>query len=159
MNVQEMSIEQLINQYELSPAELKTSLVGLSSEQLLATPFPGKWSIQQIVCHLADAEAGALQRIRRIVAEDHPTIGLWDQDAFATKLYYESTPIQLALDAFAALRAFNVHLLRRLPEESYLTRSGVHPVRGEWTLRRAFEVYSEHGVKHLEQIERIKTTF
>ena len=63
-------------------------------------PAPGKWTIRQIVRHLADTEIVVGMRLRQIVAEDKPTLVPFDQDAWAAHVGYSQA------DAFDSLRRF-----------------------------------------------------
>src|SRR6266513_434860 len=86
----------LIDQYEAGPAKLKQAVVGLSRDELLAAPIPGKWSTQQVVIHLADAEAALADRMRRVLATDDAQLLAWDENKFAANLHYD---MQSAEDA------------------------------------------------------------
>ncbi|MCE9545924.1 MAG: DinB family protein, partial [Planctomycetia bacterium] len=81
-----MSHAQWIHQYLAGPDMLRESVAGMTPEQLRATPVPGKWSTQQIICHIADFEPVYADRMKRAIASDEPTVMSGDQDAFAAKL-------------------------------------------------------------------------
>ena len=49
-----MSHDALIEEYLAGPDLLRRAVAGMTRDQLLARPIPGKWSTQQVVCHLAD---------------------------------------------------------------------------------------------------------
>ena len=52
-------------------------------EQLVARPIPGKWSTLEVICHLADFEIVYTDRIKRVIAENEPTMFAGDPDQFA----------------------------------------------------------------------------
>src|SRR5437588_11077478 len=86
----------LIDQYENGGEKLRQASRGLTREDLLAVPVPGTWSIQQIVLHLMDSDLIAADRMKRVIAEDNPTLIGFDETKFAKNLHYEE---QSAADA------------------------------------------------------------
>ena len=69
-------------------AKLKKLIHGLTPKQLKWKPEPGKWSIAEIVAHLADAEIVGSWRMRSIIGESGTTIQPFDQDAWASLFQY-----------------------------------------------------------------------
>ena len=51
---------------------LRQAVQGLTREDLIARPGPVDWSIQELVIHLADSDAIAIDRMKRILTEDNP---------------------------------------------------------------------------------------
>lgn len=107
-----------LHAYATFPEQIATVVAELSPEQLQATPVPGEWSIQQILLHLADSEVVGYERLRRIIAEEHPPLQAYDEDAWGRGLYYHQQDCQLARDLFALLRQASAALLRQLPAET-----------------------------------------
>src|SRR5271156_3073874 len=122
----------LLERFRRGPELLAVATTGAAGTELDFKP-EGKWSVRQIVCHLADSEATGTMRFRQLVAEEHPVMSGWDQDAWASKLDYEKRKISQALELFRVLRAANYELLKDLPEEAY-SRTGTHTTRGELSL-------------------------
>ena len=118
----------------------------------------GKWSVRQIVCHLADAEAAAAMRMRQIIAEDHPTLPAWDQNAWAEKLDYEKRKISQSLELFRVLRNSNYEVLKDLPEPAF-ARSGTHTTRGELSLLQMVRMFAEHVENHVKQIRQVRAAY
>src|SRR5947207_3326719 len=85
----------LIDEYEGGGEQLALAIRGLTREDLLALPAPdapkevGKWSIQQVVLHLMDSDLIAADRMKRVIAEDNPTLIGFDETRFAQNLFYE----------------------------------------------------------------------
>ncbi len=148
------TIEQ-INAFEAIPSLINAALAGLSESQMHTGPAPGEWSIHEVVIHLADSETFGFERIRKTVAEEKPTLQVYDEDAWARNLRYQRQERQLALALFAAQRRSTAALLRMLPQEAW-ERTAIHPERGEIDLYAIFSIYLEHGGIHLAQIEHIK---
>ena len=65
-------------------AKLKKLIRGLTTKQLKWKPEPGKWSIAEILAHLADAEIVGSWRLRLIVGASGTTVQPYDQDVWAS---------------------------------------------------------------------------
>src|SRR5262245_48337554 len=94
-----------------TPDALRRAVADLSPERLRAAEAPGKWSVGQVVRHLADAEIVWGWRLRLVLSQDRPAITGYDQDAWAERLHYDAAPVGEALDEFALLRRTHVRLL------------------------------------------------
>jgi hypothetical protein len=138
----------LIDTYEQGAYEPARAILGLPREALVATPVSGTWSIQQIVLHLLDCDLIASDRMKRIVAEDNPTLIGFDETAFARNLFYDELDAHLAADVFAKNRLLTAALLRRLPDAAF-DRFGTHNERGRVTLADLVRTYTDHVPHHL----------
>lgn len=139
------------------PAALREAVAGLSAEQLSTPEAPGKWSVRQVVQHLADSELVGGFRFRMVLAHDRPELMGYDQDAWAERLRYAEADIDAALDQFTALRRANLRLLERAsPEEQ--KRVGLHVERGEESLAHMMRMYAGHDMVHRRQLARIRAT-
>jgi hypothetical protein len=139
-----------------APQKLRKLLKGLTEKQLSRRPAPGKWSIKEIVAHLADGEVILGSRYRFIAAHDKPAIPGYDQDLFVEKLGIGNTTTDELLDDFEMARMLNTDLLARLPDEA-LDRVGIHSERGEESIWTIMTLYAGHDRVHLAQIETIRT--
>src|SRR5262245_14015507 len=134
---------------------LSRAINGLSAAQLRQPERPAKWSIGQILQHLADSEIVWGWRMRQILAHDRPPLTGYDQDLWAERLHYDEADPDLALEQFDVLRRANLRLLERAsPDE--LKRLGVHVERGEESLEHLCRLYAGHDLLHLRQIERVR---
>jgi len=147
-------VEELAMLFERLPAALE----GLGTEDVARPEAEGKWSILEVICHLADAEWVQGWRIRRILTEDRPVLELMDQDVWASRLGYLDTDLEDAMDQLRALRLANLRLVRRLGPDD-LSRVCFHPERGEESLRTVLELVAGHDGVHLDQIARIRAGF
>ena len=138
-----------------APERLRKLVKGLTEKQLSASPAPGKWSIKQIVAHLADGEVILGSRYRFAAAHEKPLIAGYDQDLFVEKLGVENTTTEELLADFELARAVNLGLLQRLPEGSF-ARIAVHAERGEESIATMVAMYAGHDRVHLDQIETIR---
>lgn len=151
MDVQVRS-ERLIR-YAQGPALLQTALAKYPAACLEYRPAPDKWSIQDIVMHLAESEVHGYIRGRTIVAEPGGGILAYDQDRWAQSLDLGAQPLAEAVDLFRLLRELMARQLRSLPEEAW-SRHAQHPERGPVTLDFWLEIYVGHLDTHLAQMER-----
>ncbi|MBK5254553.1 MAG: DinB family protein, partial [Vicinamibacteria bacterium] len=98
-----------------TPARLKATLKGVPKKLLLWTPGPGKWSILEIVAHMRDMEKDAyLDRYRRILAEENPTLPDLDGDLIALRDDYRSMKVTDVLRDFGKLRRECLKLLKSM---------------------------------------------
>jgi hypothetical protein len=138
-----------------TPAMLTQAVEDFPPE-LFGTPeAAGKWSVRDVVQHLADAELVGGVRFRMVLAHDRPQIPAFDQDLFANRLRYDESNIVDALRDFTALRSMNLRLLERTSLEDR-ARVGLHSERGEESVDLMLKLYAGHDVVHLRQISRIK---
>ncbi len=135
--------------------QIAASIDGLTPAQMQIIPASGEWSIHQILIHLPDSEAVGYERIRRVIAEERPTLQDYDEDAWTRNLHYHRQDPQMALALFKLLRQTSAALLRQLPAETW-ERTGLHTTNGEMSLYSIFQTYLQHGEAHLRQIEDVK---
>lgn len=138
----------IVEQYAEGAGILADSIHGLTREDFLAYPVPGTWSIQQIVLHLMDSDLIASDRMKRIIAEDHPPIIGYDESAFSKKLFYDRLDPSLATEIFRLNREMTSVILRHLPEAAF-ARAGTHNERGQMTLGEMVKLYVWHLDHHL----------
>jgi uncharacterized damage-inducible protein DinB len=139
----------LIETYAAGGPILRQAVEGLSSENLLARPGPGNWSIQELVIHLADSEEIAVDRMKRIVTEDNPTLLYADETAYVERLFHDQQSLDDALTLFEVGRRQWSRVLRLLPDEAF-SRQGTHNRKGIVTLGGFVEGYIKHLDHHLE---------
>ena len=136
------------------PDVLAATLGGMD-ERLLTTPeSPGKWSIAQVVRHLADTELVIAVRYRMVISHDRPAIAGFDQDAFAERMKYGESDIRESLALHRAVRSSTVAVLKKLTPADF-QRVGMHSERGPETLELMTKLSAGHDIVHLRQIERI----
>jgi uncharacterized damage-inducible protein DinB len=128
-------------------------LTGQAGEARLGRrPAPGKWSVREIVAHLADCELVFAFRLRQTLAEDHPTIQPFDQDCWAAR--YASYDFAAALRLFEAMRVWNILLIDGVGSAER-QRPTSHPERGAMNFWTIVETMAGHDINHLQQIERL----
>lgn len=140
---------ELINHYSAGGAKLRRALEGLTRQDLLARPGPGQWSIQEVVIHLADSDAIAIDRMKRILTEDNPPLLYADETAYTQRLYCHEQSLEDALVLFEVGRRQFARVLHQLSDEDFLRR-GTHNRRGEVTVGSMVADYIYHLDHHLE---------
>jgi DinB superfamily len=138
----------------VAPAKLAKLLKGVKPAKARKRPAPGKWSIAEIVAHLADTEVAMGWRVRMVLSQPGQPIQPFDQDAWATAMRYEKRDPRKSLEQFRGLREANVALLKSLTPDDW-KKSAMHPERGEQTVRAIAEMTAGHDINHIAQIERI----
>jgi hypothetical protein len=121
-------------------------------------PAPGKWSLRQIMCHLADSEMIGRYRLASVIAEDNPTLMWYDQDAWAVNLDHSRRKFSHALEMFRRVRNDNYELLKDLPEETF-SRTGTHSKEGVMSLKDLLRMYAEHAEGHARQIKEARDAY
>lgn len=135
-----------------TPAALQSLVMRAKSDQLTRTPAPGKWSVAEILAHLADCELVFGFRLRQTIAEDNHTIQPFDQDKWATT--YKKVSAEQALSVFSALRDWNLGFIRD-SGPSAMSRKVTHPERGAMTFKTLVETMGGHDTNHIRQVEAL----
>ena len=137
-----------------TPGRIRKLVRGLPARKLKRRPAPGKWSIAEILAHLADAELVGGNRIRTILGAPGAKIQAFDQDDWAKSMRYRDQDARQSLEAFCVLRERNLALLRSLSPRQW-KQYGMHQERGKETVARVTEMFAGHDLNHLQQIERL----
>jgi hypothetical protein len=133
---------------------LAARLRGVPEPALRRPEAPGKWSVTEVVKHLADSELVFGFRGRMILSEDRPALQGFDQDRWASLFRYADVSCDSALGQLGALRDANLAVLRRVgPAE--LERVGMHSERGPETLGHLMKLMAAHDLVHRRQIDRV----
>jgi uncharacterized damage-inducible protein DinB len=137
---------------------LRALTAPLSGTQINNPPAPGKWSICNIIAHLADCEIVFAFRLRQTLAPEpnqpHAIIQPFDQGAWGKR--YEVYQLESALAVFQAVRNWNLLFLTTVSQDDR-HRPTTHPERGTMTLWTIVETMGGHDINHLQQIERLAT--
>lgn len=115
---------------------------------------PGKWSVIDVIQHLADSDLVAGFRIRMVLSEDRPTLQGYDQDRWASEFRYREVSLSQAFDQLRGLRAANLHLWKHLTP-AQLERVGLHSERGPESAGHIIRLMAGHDLVHRRQIDRI----
>jgi hypothetical protein len=142
----------LIDDYWAGPQLLRQAVAGMSREQLLARSIPGKWSTLEVICHLADFEIVGADRIKRVIAENEPTLFGGDENLFAARLAYHERDADEELLLIETIRKQVARILRTLKPEDF-QRRGIHSEAGPLTLEGFVQRSTGHIPHHVRFIE------
>ena len=142
----------LIDSYLDGPRLLREAVVGMSQEQLIARPIPGKWSTLEVICHLADFEIVYADRLKRVIAKNEPILFSGDPDGFAARLAYHQRNLEDELQFTELIRKQVARILRTLTPEDF-QRRGIHSESGPLTLETLLQRITGHIPHHVRFIE------
>jgi hypothetical protein len=137
-----------------APRQVASLIKGVTKKKLGARPQPDKWSVTEILAHLADVELVQGYRIRQILGSSGAPIQGFDQDVWARYSDYATHDPALSLQAYTVLRERTLRLLKSLPREMW-DYYGMHSERGKETVTRVTEMMAGHDINHMRQIRRI----
>lgn len=129
---------------------------GVPNSRLRKRPAPEKWSVGEILAHLADTEVVHAWRVRLILGSNGAAMQGFDQDAWVGALHYSRRDPREAIETFRAVRKANLSLLKTLAPEQW-ENHGIHSERGKETVRHITKMFAGHDLNHLRQIEAILT--
>ncbi|HEX9565176.1 MAG TPA: DinB family protein [Gemmatimonadaceae bacterium] len=136
-------------------AQLRRLVESTPPDVLMRSEAPAKWSMGQVVAHLADSDLVWGWRLRLILSQDRPSLTGYDQDAWADRLGYSDINPDESLELFDVLRRSNLALVNRASPDD-LQRVGVHVERGDESLAHQLKLYAGHDLLHLNQLQRIR---
>ena len=139
---------------QITAKQLAALTKRLSKKQLARRPAPGKWSITEILAHLADTELVGGWRLRLILSENGTPIKAFDQDVWADTFNYSRRDPKASLETFRVLRENNLALLKSVPKNLW-ENYGMHEERGRETVTHVVRMFAGHDLNHLRQVEKI----
>jgi hypothetical protein len=142
----------IIDRYVAGAAMPAKAIAGMTRADMLARPVPGRWSTQEVIIHLMDADLVGSDRMKRVIAEERPLLIGYNETAFVKNLGYERLDVALACEIFEKNRIMTAAILKDLPPEAF-ARTGVHSERGLETLGELLAGYVEHLDHHLKFIQ------
>src|SRR5687768_11886578 len=146
-----VNLPELIEHYERGGEKLSLAVRGLTPGDMTCYPVPGTWSIHQIVIHLLDSDLVLADRMKRVIAEDGPTLLAYDETKFAKNLYYHDQSVERAIQILDLNRRLFAPVLRRLRPDAF-DRTGNHSERGRVTLRDLLQGAVDHLEHHVKFI-------
>ncbi len=139
---------------QAAPGKLASLIKGKTRKQLTRRPSPDKWSIAEIMAHLADSEIAIGWRLRQILSTNSIPLQAYDQDLWATTFDYGRRDPKQSLESYRVLREANVALLKAAPRRLW-DNYGVHQERGNESIAHMVRMIAGHDLNHLQQVERI----
>lgn len=149
-----IDIEPAVSLLGKTPQLLETLLGDLPADVLDWKPKPERWSVSEILAHLAALEQVYAERVRRIMAEDSPRLAKYDLDGAKARQEYSRGSADENLEHFTRLRRASLALLAGLPP-SACARTAIHSELGVITLAHLLNEWANHDLGHLRQIEEL----
>jgi hypothetical protein len=148
----------LLERFRRGAEVLAVVTTGVAGTELDFKPSEKAWSIRQIVCHLADAEAVGVMRLRQVMAEENPTLQSFNGDLWADHLDYSRRKISAVIETFRRLRTENYELLKGASEDTF-ARTGNHTESGKVTLLDLVAGNTSHVEEHVQQIQKNRAAY
>jgi hypothetical protein len=145
-----MDRSQLLDRYRGGYAAVEEAMADITDEELDRPGPDGGWSPRQVAHHLADSEATAFVRLRRLIAEDDPVIVGYDEPEYARRLHYDR-PVGSSLAVLQAVRVASLELLESLTPAEW-DRRGTHTESGPYSVDDWLGIYASHSHDHAAQI-------
>jgi hypothetical protein len=137
-----------------TPKKLARLVKGVSTAKLRKRPTPDKWSVAEILAHLADVEIVVGWRMRSILGAPGTPIQAFDQDAWVMAGHYAKRDPRKSIEQHRVVREANLALLKSLSADQW-KQYGQHAERGQESIERIVAMIAGHDVNHIRQIERI----
>ncbi len=135
-------------------ARLAKLMDGAPADQLSKRPAADKWSVSEILVHLAEAEVSCFWRYRQMIEHNGATIIPFDQDLWYKLGDYPARDAKESLQLFRLMRDANVRMLDRLTPEQWQS-GGVHTERGPMTVADLVRQMAGHDINHVAQVEKL----
>jgi hypothetical protein len=145
--------EALIARYADGANEVERAIRDIGRKAFDRRPPDGSWNAREVLHHLADSEMTSAIRIRRLLFEDEPVIGGYDEAGYAVAFHYADRPIEPALAALRAARSTTVQILQGLDDAAW-ARQGTHTESGPYGVEDWLRIYAGHAHEHADQIRR-----
>ena len=147
-----MNHDAVMEEYLAGLGLLRRAVAGMTRDQLLARPIPGKWSTQGVVCHVADYEPIYADRMKRVIALKEPELLKGDPGLFAARLAYDRRDVEEELALVEITRKQMARILRALKPGDF-QRQGGHSRDGALTLEVLLQRITAHIPHHVPFIE------
>jgi hypothetical protein len=134
--------------------KLARLIKGVPTSKLRKRPAPDKWSVNEILAHLAETEIVGGFRMRLVLGAPGTPIAAFDQDAWVISGHYEKRDPRKSLEQFRMLREANLALLKSLRPEQW-KHYGMHSERGQESIEHIVRMFAGHDINHLQQVDKI----
>ena len=134
--------------------KLDRLIKGVPRAKLRKRPAPDKWSVAEILAHLADVEIVIGWRLRSILGAPGTPVQAYDQNAWVTTGHYDKRDPRKSIELHRVVREANLALLKSLSSDQW-KQYGQHAERGQESVEHIVRMVAGHDVNHIRQIERI----
>lgn len=122
------------------------------------TYAPGKWTVKEVVGHLADDERIFAYRLLRVARGDQTPLPGFDEKLYAATAAAEDRPLAELLEEYTTVRRATLSLLRGLPSVAWTRRAVVNGY--EATPRGLAFHIAGHELRHVAALrEKYLTSF
>lgn len=125
-----------------------------SDESLKKRPATNKWSVGEILAHLAEDEIATAWRYRQMVEHSGIELAGFDQDMWSRVGDYGTRAPRESLELFRLLRNANLTFLQKLTPDQWEC-FGIHAERGRITVKDLASHMAGHDLNHIEQVRAI----
>ena len=147
--------QEKIKQFKNAGTNLEQALQNITGDEWSFHPKSNEWSINEIVQHLADAEAMVYIRFRKGIAEPSQPIFAFDDKEWSEDLHYDEQNPTDAVAVFKTLRHSTAKLLLLVPEDIWNTNTIIHPDMGAMTLDDMLTYYEKYTNDFISKINSI----
>jgi len=134
--------------------KLARLIKGVPTAKLRKRPAPEKWSVAEILAHLADVEIVIGWRMRSILGAPGTPVQAYDQNAWVIAGHYDKRDPRKSIELHRIVREANLALLKSLSPDQW-KHYGQHAERGQESIEQIVRMVAGHDVNHIQQIERI----
>jgi hypothetical protein len=145
-----------INVQSSTSKKLARLIKGVSTAKLRKRPAPEKWSVAEILAHLADVEIVIGWRMRSILGDPGTSVQAYDQNAWVVSGHYEKRDPHKSIELQRMVREANLALLKSLSPDQW-KQFGQHAERGQESIEHIVRMVAGHDINHIHQIEGILT--
>jgi uncharacterized damage-inducible protein DinB len=147
--------QQCLTDIDQAPDRLRTSLHGLSNQQLNTPYRDGGWTLRQVAHHIADSHMNSYIRFKLALTEDEPTVKTYMENLWAELPEAKHAPIDVSLALLDSLHQRWMLMLREFTEAEW-KRTFRHPEMGPMTLEKTLALYAWHGRHHVAHITSLR---
>jgi DinB superfamily len=139
---------------EQTPIIIEKIVLAATDEQMQWKPAMDRWSISEVLAHLAETEVICFrERVRAMMEKDNPPIVGYDQNAAYAAGKYSGKGRE-NLKKFCHERDRSLSFLRYVPS-SVLGRKGQHSKIGAITVGHVMNEWAFHDLGHIRQIAEL----
>ncbi len=124
---------------------------GLTEEQAKYRYAENKWSLKEVLGHIADTEAIMSYRLLRIARGDAQPLPGFDQDLYMPASEFDAVPLPMLIDRYAVTRHSTLALLRSLPVGAW-ARWG-NASGADVTVHALAYIIAGHELHHMSVVE------
>jgi hypothetical protein len=140
---------------EQTPIILEKIVATANEDELHWKPSMERWSISEVLAHLAETEDSAFrQRVKMMLEQEMPVLASYDQNAAYAAGKYSSGRAREHLKRFCHERDRSLSSLRYVPA-GMISRKGRHEVLGEITIGQLMNEWAFHDLGHIRQIAEL----